>query len=63
MLSALGKGFLRYMPSPFYSASVAVFQLYGGMVSHMQALATPSSTIHITWILNSERISVLAACS
>ena len=51
------------MPSPFYSASVALFQLHGGMVSHMQALATPSSTIHITWILTSERISVLAACS
>ena len=49
------------MPSPFYSASVVLFQLHGGMVSHMQALATPSSTIHITWILNTESISVLAA--
>ena len=57
------KGFLRYMPSPFYSASVVLFQLYGGMVSHMQALATPSSTVHNTWILNTESISVLAACS
>ena len=29
------------MPSPFYSASVVLFQLHGGMVSHMRALATP----------------------
>ena len=50
------------MPSPFYSASVVLFQLHGGMVSHMQALATPSSTVHITWILTTESISVLAAC-
>ena len=35
------KGFLMYMPSHFYSASVVLFQLHGGMVSHMQALATP----------------------
>ena len=35
------RGFLRYMPRPFYSASVVLFQLHGGMVSHMQALATP----------------------
>ena len=51
------------MPSPFYSASVVFFQLHGGMVSHMQALATPSSTVHNTWILTTESISVLAACS
>ena len=50
------RGFLRYMPSPFYSASVVLFQLHGGMVSHMQAFATPSSTVHNTWIL-------MAACS
>ena len=37
-----------YMPSPFYSASVVLFQLHGGMVSHMQALATPSSTVHFS---------------
>ena len=30
------------------------------MVSHIQALATPSSTVHSTWILTTE---VLAACS
>ena len=36
------------MQSPFYSASVVLFQLHGVMVSHMQALATPSSTLHIT---------------
>ena len=51
-----------YMPSPFYSASVVLFQLHGGMVSHMQALATPSSTVHNTWILTTESISLLAAC-
>ena len=51
------------MPSPFYSASEVLFQLHVGMVSHMQALATPSSTVHITWILTSESISVLDACS
>ena len=56
------RGFLKYMPSPLYSASVVVFQLHGGWVSHMQALATPS-TVHNTWILTTESISVLAACS
>ena len=49
------------MPSPFYSASVVLFQLHGGMVSHMQALATPSSNnVNNTWILTTESISVLA---
>ena len=28
------------MPSPFYPSSVVLFQLHGGMVSHMQVLAT-----------------------
>ena len=41
----MGKGILKYMPSPLYSASVVLFQLHGGWVSHMQALATPS-TVH-----------------
>ena len=50
------------MPSPLYSASLVVFQLHGGWVSHMQALATPS-TVHNTWILTTESISVLAACT
>ena len=49
------------MPFPFYYASVVLFQLHRGMVSHMQALATPSSNVHNTWILTTESISVLAA--
>ena len=48
----MGRGFLRYMPFPFYSASVVLFQLHGDMVSHMQALATPSSTVHNTKYLD-----------
>ena len=32
-------------PSPFYPASVVLFQLHGGMVSHMQVIPTPSSTV------------------
>ena len=41
------------MPIPFDPASVMFFQLHGGMVSLMQALATLSSTVQIlnTWIL------------
>ena len=42
------RGFVRYMPSPFYQASVVPIQLHGGMVSHMPVLATPSSTVHNT---------------
>ena len=59
------RGFVRYMPFPFYPSSVVLFQLHGGMVSHMQVLATPSSTVHIlnTWIITTESILVLAACS
>ena len=45
-------GFIRYMPSPYYLASVVLFQLHGGMVSHMQVLATPSSTVHKTLYLD-----------
>ena len=52
------RGFVRYMPHPFYSASVVLFKLHGGMVSHMQAF---SSIVHNTWILTTESISVLAA--
>ena len=39
-----------------------LFQLHGGMVSHMQVLATHFSTVHNinTWILTSETILVLA---
>ena len=40
------------MPSPFYPASVPLFQLHVGMVSHMQVLATPSSTVHNTKYLD-----------
>ena len=40
--------FVRYVPSPFYPASVVLFQLHGGMVSHMQVLVTHSSTVHST---------------
>ena len=39
-------------PSPFYPASVVLFQLHGGMVSHMQVLPTPSSTVHNTKYLD-----------
>ena len=50
------------MPSPFYPSSVVLFQLHGGMVSHMQVLATHFSTVHNinTWI---PALLVLAACS
>ena len=53
------------MPSPYYPASVVLFQLHGGMVSHIQALATPSLTVHNTkyLILATEIILVLAASS
>ena len=36
------------MPSPFYSASVVLFQLHGG---HGQSYASISHTLHNTWIL------------
>ena len=63
-LTSLGKGDL-YMPSPFYPASILFFQLHGGMVSLMQALATPSSTVHNTKYLDNyhESISDIAASS
>ena len=41
-----GSGFVRYMPSLFYPVSVVLFQLHECMVSHMQVLATNSSTVH-----------------
>ena len=50
------------MPSPFYPSSVVLFQLHGGMVSHMQVLATHFSTVY-TWILTSETILVLVVAS
>ena len=53
------------MPSPFDPVSIVFFQLHGGMVSLMLALATPTSTVHNTKNLDSyhESISVLAASS
>ena len=46
------------------STNVVLFQLHGDMVTHMQVLATPSSTVHnTTWIPTTEAILVLAACS
>ena len=48
----MGKGIYRYMTSPFYPASVVLFQLHGDMVSHMKALTTPSSTVHNTKYLD-----------
>ena len=32
---------VKYMPFPFYIASVVLFKLRGCVVSHMQVLATP----------------------
>ena len=56
---------LVYAISLLYPASVVLFQLHGGMVSHMQALAIPSLTVHNTkyLILSTESILVLAASS
>ena len=55
---------VKYMPSPSYPVSVVLFQLHGGIVSPMQVLPTPFSTMHIlnTWILTTETILVLDAC-
>ena len=59
--------FVSYMPSPFYPASAVLFQLHGRMVSHMQVLDTPSSTVHSTKYLDPYNrkhiLLVLAACS
>ena len=49
-------------PSPLYPASVVLFQLHGGIVSHMQVLPTPSSILN-TWILTTKTILVVAAYS
>ena len=40
------------MPSPFYPAGVALFQLNGGHGQSMQVLATPSSTVRNTKYLD-----------
>ena len=42
----LANGDLLYMPSPFYPSSVVLLRFHGGMVIHMQVLATPSRTVH-----------------
>ena len=34
------------MPSPFYTASVVLFQLHGCVVSHIQVIATPLLSVH-----------------
>ena len=39
-------------PYIFYPASVVLFQLHGGIVSHMQVLPTSSSTVHNTKYLD-----------
>ena len=53
------------MPPPFYPTNIVFFQLHEGMVSIMQALATPSTTVHNTKYLDTyhKSISVLAASS
>ena len=45
------RGFIRYMPSLFYPASIVFFQLHRGIVSLKQALATPSSRANNSKIL------------
>ena len=49
-VASLVKGGLlyRYIPSPSYPSSVVLFQLHGGMVSHMQELGKHFSTVHNT---------------
>ena len=37
---------ISYMPSPFYPESVMLFELHGGMVSHMQVLIDNRKTIY-----------------
>ena len=45
------------MPSPYLDpASVMLFQLHGGTVSHMQALATPSLTVHVDVASGADRL-------
>ena len=58
-------GIICYKPSPDYPASVVLFQLHGGIISHMQVLATPSLAVHNTkyLILTTESILDLAASS
>ena len=54
------------MPSPFYPASVVLSQHHGGTFSHMQVLATPSSTVNNAKYLDPYHetiILVLSACS
>ena len=51
------------MPSPFYPASVVLFQLHGGMVSHMQVLATLSSSVHNTKYLDVYDLNYIISAS
>ena len=52
------------MKSLFYPASVVHFQLHRGVVSHIQVLAIPSSTVHNTIYLDptTESLLVLVSC-
>ena len=53
------------MPSLFYPANMVLFILQRDMISHMQVLATLSSTVNDTntWILTTETILDSAASS
>ena len=41
------RGFVRFMPFPIYPSNLVLFQLHGGMVSHMQVLAMHHNTIYL----------------
>ena len=61
MQKGVCKGVISFLSNKF-------FQLHGCMVSHMQVLATPSTTLHNTKYsfccnLTNESILVLTACS
>ena len=55
-VASLAEGVVRYMPSPFYTASVVLFQLHGCVVSHMQVLATP---LQVCIILNTTSVAIV----
>ena len=60
--ASLERGFLRYMPSPFYTASVVLFQLHG-VICKYKLHSHNLCKILNTWILTTETILVLDACS
>ena len=47
-VASFGKMDLLGICHSFLSRKCSFFQLHGGMVSHMQVLATPSSTVNNT---------------